>query len=104
MSNDIKGIGSTPPPVTESRHRGGNEPAGPGTAGTGRRAVPGDRVELASPTLVAGLERRIAETPAVDRERVEALRTAIAEGRYEVRPDRIAERLLAMERLLGKSR
>jgi len=105
MTNEIKGLGPTPPPVTESRHQGkGAAAAGAGAAGGGRGGRATDRVELASPALVAGLERRIAETPVVDRERVEALRTAIAEGRYEVRPERIAERLLAMERLLGRGR
>ena len=105
MSNDIKGLGMGQPPVTESRHQPRPTPvAGARAHGTaGPRSGPaGDRVEIGSQTLVAEARRRIDETPAVDRSRVEALRTAIAEGRYEVRPERIAERLLAMERLLGR--
>ncbi len=102
MSNDIKGLGMGQPPVTESRQQ--RPAAGARAHGTaGPRSGPaGDRVELGSQALVAEARRRIDETPAVDRSRVETLRAAIAEGRYEVRPERIAERLLAMERLLGR--
>ncbi len=102
MSSDIKGIGPTLPPVTEARRHGrtqGRE--GGGSSQPGAAGAAGDRVELAAPALLAETRRRIDETPVVDRGRVEAVRAAIAEGRYEIRPERIAERLLAMERLLG---
>ena len=106
MSNEIKGLGAGQPPVTESRQQprpaavGGVRAQQPRTS---RAGAGGDRVELGSQALVAEARRRIEETPAVDRSRVEAVRAALAEGRYEVRPERIAERLLAMERLLGRS-
>ena len=105
MSNEIKGLGAGQPPVTESRQQPRPAAAG-GARAQGPRVPPGaaggDRVELGSQALVAAARRRIEETPAVDRARVEAVRAALAEGRYEVRPERIAERLLAMERLLGR--
>ncbi len=107
MSNDIKGLGMGQPPVTESRHQPRPTPVAGARAqrpsGPQQGQAGGDRVELGSQALVAEARRRIDETPAVDRSRVETLRAAIAEGRYEVRPERIAERLLAMERLLGRS-
>lgn len=43
------------------------------------------------------LERAVAETPEVDRERVEHLREAIAAGRYEIDYERTAARLIELE-------
>lgn len=46
------------------------------------------------------LEEQLDTLPEVDSERVEALRQAIAEGRYEVNPGRIADALIQVEREL----
>ena len=42
-----------------------------------------------------------AEGPVFDEARVESIRAAIAEGRYHVHPERLAERFLALENQLG---
>jgi negative regulator of flagellin synthesis FlgM len=43
------------------------------------------------------LEEKLAQFPAVDSQRVEAIRQAIADGSYRIDADLIAERLLATE-------
>ena len=43
------------------------------------------------------LEQKLSALPAVDSERVEAVRQSIAEGTFSVNPDRIAEKLLQFE-------
>lgn len=45
------------------------------------------------------LQRRLAETPDVRREKIEALRAAIAKGEYHVSAEKIAERIIAEHRL-----
>jgi negative regulator of flagellin synthesis FlgM len=52
---------------------------------------------------LAALERAVQDAPVVDEARVAAVRTAIEEGRYEVAPERIADKLLRMEQELLKS-
>ncbi len=45
-----------------------------------------------------GLVAELASAPPVDRGRVEALRSAIAEGRYKIDPTAIADAMLKLER------
>lgn len=52
---------------------------------------------------LAALERAIAAVPEVDTARVEELRDAIASGRYSVDAERIATRLLDLERELASA-
>lgn len=47
------------------------------------------------------LEENLANTPDVDTARVENIKQAIAEGRFEVDAERIAENILNQEDLLG---
>lgn len=49
-------------------------------------------------------ERALAREPVVDSARVERLRTAIADGSYEVDPQRIADKMVDMEASLSGSR
>ena len=48
------------------------------------------------------LEAQLAETPEVDRSRVDAVREKLQSGSYSVDPQRVAERLMQIERDLGK--
>lgn len=49
------------------------------------------------------LERELGSVPAgIDLARVNALRSALADGRYQVDPQRIATRMLELDRDLGK--
>ena len=48
------------------------------------------------------LQDSIADLPAFDNDRVESIREAIAEGRYHVDPERLAERFVALESELNQ--
>lgn len=50
---------------------------------------------------LAALEQALNEVPVVNEARVESIRLAIEEGRYEVNPERIADKLLRTERELS---
>jgi negative regulator of flagellin synthesis FlgM len=50
---------------------------------------------------LAALEQAVQSSPVVNEARVAAVRTAIEEGRYEVSPERIADKLLHMDRELN---
>jgi len=52
---------------------------------------------------LAALERAVHDAPVVNEARVAAVRTALEEGRYEVAPERIADKLLRMEQELQKT-
>ncbi len=61
-----------------------------------------DGVTLTDAALhVQEVERRLADAPVVDRERVEQIRQAIADGNYPIRAEHIAEKLIELERHLG---
>ena len=46
---------------------------------------------------LAALERAVQDAPVVNEARVAAVRLAVEEGRYEVVPERVADKLLRME-------
>lgn len=101
MTMEIKNLTqSQPRTANEGRNvaESGNVRHGAGAlakdGGTG-----GDRVTLTETAVrLSELTRTVSEQPAVDQARVAEIRAAIQEGRYEVNAERIAERLIAMER------
>jgi negative regulator of flagellin synthesis FlgM len=104
VANKIGGIDSSPV------RTGGDRPVEradlrPG-AGQGVVATPSDSsVTLTDAARrLAALERVIAGVPEVDLARVEELRSAIESGRYTVDAERIASRLLDLERELSTVR
>ena len=52
-------------------------------------------------SLLAHLQRSLAGKPPVDQRRVDAISKALAEGKYHVNPDKIAQGLIQSERALG---
>lgn len=48
------------------------------------------------------MENTLAQLPVVDSSRVEQIRRALAEGTYEVKPERIAEKMLGMEKEIAR--
>jgi negative regulator of flagellin synthesis FlgM len=46
---------------------------------------------------LAGLEQALQNLPAIDELRVDEIRSAIQDGRYQVNPERIADKLLRLE-------
>jgi negative regulator of flagellin synthesis FlgM len=78
--------------VAESQTRGFKSGATTGTSGAG---AGGPRVELSSlGSQLAGIEASLVDVPVVDIQRVEEIKLAIAEGRFKVNPDVIADKLL----------
>lgn len=47
------------------------------------------------------LQAKVANSPDVNLDRVAAIKLAIAEGRFEINPERIAENMLNQDALLG---
>jgi negative regulator of flagellin synthesis FlgM len=50
---------------------------------------------------LADLDQKVRSLPDVNEEKVAALRSAIEQGTYQVRPQHIADQLLSLERSLG---
>ena len=75
-----------------SRLPGSNDP---GTSG--------DTVELTqNAKLLQSIVQTVADAPAVDQQRVEAVKTAIQNGEYQVNADAIADALIRADRLFGE--
>lgn len=69
--------------------------SGPATGGGEAAGGAGPRVELSSlGSQLSNIEASLADVPVVDSQRVEEIKTAIAEGRFKVNPELIADRLL----------
>lgn len=67
------------------------------TAGAGSNAV--NITDQAK--QLASLEQALQTLPAVDEARVAEIRSAIQDGRYQVNPERIADKLLRLEQELS---
>jgi|SRR5690554_1750887 len=62
----------------------------------------GDSVALSPEAQTLGqLRQAIDNASGIDSERVNTIKQAIAEGRFEINPERLAEAMLAQEKLLG---
>jgi negative regulator of flagellin synthesis FlgM len=101
VANKIGGIDSSPVrtsgdrPVERADLRARTEP------GIASSPVDSSVTLTDAARRLAALERVIAGVPDVDLARVEELRSAIESGRYTVDADRIASRLLDLERELS---
>lgn len=86
--------------TTGSKKVGG---AGTSAPGNVTSSAAGDTVELTSSAkLLERLEKTFASLPEIDRARVDAVKSAIENGDYEVDPDKIAAALLYTDLQLGK--
>ena len=81
-----------------------NAPADVKSAPTATNATPGtttDTVELSDQARsMARLQQSMAAAPDVDMEKVESIKRAIAEGKFDFNPERIAENMLKQDELL----
>ncbi|MGD8177325.1 flagellar biosynthesis anti-sigma factor FlgM [Marinimicrobium sp. ARAG 43.8] len=83
-------------PATENRSKTGD-------AQQSARAPQGDQVQLsAEAQSINRLEDQLSKLPEVDIERVASLKQAIAEGRFEINAERIAQNMLQQDDLLGE--
>ncbi|PWK83106.1 flagellar biosynthesis anti-sigma factor FlgM [Fulvimonas soli] len=85
----------------------GNAPAQQGNAavggsdGTGGAARTDDRVKLTDSARALQEAARTGDAAAIDSQKVEKIRQALADGSYQVNPARIADGMLALDAQLG---
>jgi negative regulator of flagellin synthesis FlgM len=98
VTNKIGGYGNRPvhngTGKSVSRERDAGTSASQSAAGA-KAAAPVKITDQAR--QLAALERAVNDAPVVNESRVAAIRQAVEEGRYEVVPERIADKLLRME-------
>ena len=84
---------------------GGAARSGKGAAGAPGSGGGGEHVQLSSlSSQLQSIEGSMANTPIVDSARVAEIRQAIAEGRFKVNPEVVADHLLQTARELLRSR
>lgn len=87
------------PQAPVEHQRSGNEKTSSETGASS------DRVSLTSEAQkLRDLEAELASQPVVDRERVNAVRTAVETGTFTVNPERIAEKIVSLEQALTDAR
>jgi negative regulator of flagellin synthesis FlgM len=81
----------------------GAKPAGEKTnVASPKDASQEDRVSLTNTgTEMSALGQQVADASGIDREKIEAVRDALKRGDYPFDPDKIASRMLDMEKLLA---
>lgn len=101
MSQKIEG---NQPPAVRTTGPVGNRvaPAGGDRSRPVEASAATDSVRLTGEaTSLQAIQRELAAAPAVDVKRVEAVKQALESGSYRIDPDRIAGRMLEMDRQLG---
>lgn len=86
------------PPVSRTSSKGGSDP------GAAPAAVPAsDSLKLSGEAsgLVSAQREISSSPPSMDQAKIDALRTAISAGTYQINPREIAVRLAALERKLA---
>lgn len=104
MANDISGVGrgAGNTRITGAQSSAGERGKGEVENQRGASAPSGDRVSLTGGAEALRQAETVArEASGVDPARVEAIRDAIADGRYTIDTAKLAERLIADEKLLG---
>jgi negative regulator of flagellin synthesis FlgM len=110
MTNEINGLPGSRP-VETGNAKGAKAPASSaGSSGAGSAPAPGSSAPTDTLNLTDAaarlqrLEALVADLPAVDQQRVEALRREVASGAYKTDPERVADRLVRLERELVRNR
>lgn len=101
--DDIKGL---PPARVQNNGDGGRVKAqhggSPDTARREDTAAPTDTINLTDTAQrLRELEKSVASLPVVDPQRVDAVKKALADETYQVRPERVAEKLVGFENALS---
>ena len=104
MTDRIAGLGPRPTDTGATRRADAahtQAAAKSGAASSGGAASSAEKVELTpSALLLQRLEEQIRNLPEVDAERVQSIKEAIAAGEYRVDADRVAARLVNLDREL----
>ena len=105
MANDITGINSNRSQLSTNQSasvKSRNEAKQDSNSDESSAAL-GDRVSLTSTAArLKDIEQQLSTTSAVDRDRVEAVQSAISNGEYTVDADRVADKMLAFEDFINK--
>jgi len=99
VASKINGFDTRTGPVGAGRalERARDATTGPGP---GQRAADGVHITGTARQL-AELERAVKDMPAVNEARVAEISAALAQGRYEIVPERIADQLVQLEQALA---
>ncbi len=105
MAIEINNVPPAPVQTSEvGSHRGGTTPT-PTEKVAEKNSTPSPAADQVSLTPAAqqlrSLEQQIAEQPVVDTQKVNAVKESQANGRFEIDPNRIADKMLTLERALG---
>lgn len=110
MSTNIKAASAATSQVADlsarANRNAGTGAAGPAAAGAaaGSGRMSDDSVALTgTASLLRNAASKLHGVPVVNGQRVEQLRNAIANGSYQVDAQRVADKLIGMEKTLGKS-
>lgn len=103
--NNLTGRGRAYDIGSEDRSRAGQASnARQGNAVSGSADASNDSVTLTETgSQLSTTAREMASTPAFDSAKVERIKTLIAEGRYSIDPQRIADRFMELESALGSA-
>lgn len=107
MNTTIKpgGLPTPPPSSGSSGSVGGSSADAAGAAGSSGSAsagaVRGDRVQLTDSAKALGEVARSQDASSVDMHRVERVRQALADGSYQVDAQRVADKLISLEKQIG---
>lgn len=105
MAIDINNIPPSSAQVSEvGSHRGGATPT-PTEKVAEKNSAPAPAADQVSLTPEAqqlrALEQQIAEQPVVDTQKVNAVKESLANGSYEIDSNRVAGKMMSLERALG---
>ena len=48
------------------------------------------------------LQKKLADTPDIDRQKVDSIKLALTEGKYQIDAEKVAEKFIEIEKALGK--
>ena len=102
MPIDINGLPSSAPPPSGDKSRvKGEQPQASSASEQKGKTAQTDTVSLTSTGVhLAEIERTLANVPIVDTKRVEEVKQAITDGRYQVDSARVADKMLSFENAL----
>ena len=98
IATHVCGQGASVESQRGGQQGGGAAASASGTTGADRLSLTGQAHQLRA--LETGLESQ----PVVDKQRVEAVRSAVEQGTFVIDPQRIADRLISLEQALTDAR
>lgn len=100
-------INHLPPPSTAIQDvgghpRNGTHPASDRDVRNEADPAPGDHVSLTNTAQqLRDLEQKVATQPVADADKVASVKEALTDGRYAIDPERIAGKMMSLEKALG---